>query len=744
MDPLLVAAIKARHPIVHLVTVTLPAYTIRWTDGGFVVWGANTYRAKDAIYGSLDSISEIVDGVGDDASPVTISILPPDLSSVAALTAADAQGGAVEIHLGAVNRTTGALIGEPYRLTLGELDQPTLRTDRRGRRLDYDIISADARGLEPNEEQRQSDAFHQSIWPGELHYEFQTDATQYIYWRDDEDKNAVNGTVPRGRGGAVPTEFNYDTDAGLPFPMGRVAVGGTINKRVSYDATNRYQSIFYTLAASGPITAWVADYFDDEATTFDATLNKATNGAHEGFMWLLKLPGTSPQAALTSPTGTGAGIPAPGWTADHKASGRAVAVWTGFENSKKTEFQGGVPKPLHVIQGLKGWDPSDAGSEIDDTSTWAYIDDGARWGLNWAIGRWEGPDGLGSYGTPYLSSLVGGIAAPFEAIDVDGFEAAADVADTHNWKVAAVPFSNEDKFDVLADLLMAAGAEPARKCGMVSCVSFAAAQTSVLTATERDTAGPVEAMIRPSRLDRRNTAVARFWSEDHRWEMTPIAPVTNPDWKTEDGGKRSTSYDFRYVPDADQAAILTYYRLADAREAVGNAIPFKPYMLQLQVGDCFNFDAPELLFEGKFKVRRREYDPATTVVKLTIRGETDAKHTDAYEQTGITPPPAVPTEPPPPYVEPPSEFAVTVDAGTVTVQYRNPNTTLHDFVNIYRAMDSTTFADAAVIDFYGGGAGELVAVEDTPTAGHDYSYWLVAVDVFGNEADPVGPETVTV
>jgi hypothetical protein len=39
--------------------------------------------------------------------------------------------------------------------------------------------------LEPNEERIQSDAFHQSVWPGELGYEHQTSAKRKVFWRAD-------------------------------------------------------------------------------------------------------------------------------------------------------------------------------------------------------------------------------------------------------------------------------------------------------------------------------------------------------------------------------------------------------------------------------------------------------------------------------------------------------------------------------------------------------------------------------
>ena len=62
------AALRAGWPIVHLVTVTLPGHTIRWTDAGFVKWGDDTWTARDETYGTLDEIGDITDGIDDDRS----------------------------------------------------------------------------------------------------------------------------------------------------------------------------------------------------------------------------------------------------------------------------------------------------------------------------------------------------------------------------------------------------------------------------------------------------------------------------------------------------------------------------------------------------------------------------------------------------------------------------------------------------------------------------------------------------
>lgn len=740
----LIAALVAGYPRAHLVTVVLPGGTIRWTDGGLVVWGSDTYSAHDATYGVLQAIGDITDGIDDDGSPVSLTILPPSLASLADLAAADAQGGRVTIHLTAVHPDTHVMQGDPYRLWIGELDQPRLSPGE-VRELEYDILPGEARGLEPNEEQRQTNAFHKLCWPDEKGQEYATDGPKIVRWRDDEPRNALG--LLRGRGGADksnPVEFTYEPEAPLVFPFGRCALSGEMRFRVGYGPTNRYNSYVATCGASGPIQALISVTFDDIDVTFDGD-DRSTDGEHTGFEWFSFLPGDQPSAALAGPTGPEAHSGQPdGWTSDHKLSGKPCFMWTGKENSKKDEFRGDFGKPLVTLDGLYGWDSRDVGADIADPTTWPGVIDGATAGLNWAIGRWEGSDG-GSpavYGAPYACVLVGGIGAPLDLIDADAFEAAADVADFLGWEVSAVPTSEEDKTDVLNDLLKAAGAWRSRKSGLISCVSFAEEKTSVLTVTARDCAKAPTVSLGPSRLDRRNTGIGKFRSADHRWEMTAIEAITDSAWVTEDGGRRSKGFSYRFVPDADQCAALVYYDLANEREPIGAEVEFFPWMLQVEAGECVDWEEPEYLLDGvKTMVRRRTYSPANGLVTMEVRSETDAKHAAAIGKTGTAPPATTPGEPVEPVGVPPTNWVVTDDGTTVTMGWRNPIDLGFDNTIRYRATGSTSFGAASSIGGAAGGLGESMSRTDTPGAG-THSYWITAI-VNGIESSPVGPETVT-
>lgn len=193
MDASLVTALQGAAPtLVHLVTVTLSAATVRWMDtggSGFVVWSGNTYSAEDATYGALGAIGAIEDGADGQATVCDLTILC-DSTAMALWIAPARQRSLVTVHLGAVTPTTGLLIGEPELLFRGELDQPRIAAGR-GQTLIFDCITEEARMLEPNEEQRLTDSFQKAVWPGDLGNEHMTDVEKKIYWRASDPNGAI-------------------------------------------------------------------------------------------------------------------------------------------------------------------------------------------------------------------------------------------------------------------------------------------------------------------------------------------------------------------------------------------------------------------------------------------------------------------------------------------------------------------------------------------------------------------------
>jgi hypothetical protein len=179
------------------IKIELPGYTLRLLDGaGTVVINGETYTGEDPNFGTLDVISDLSEEIGDGAPEITVTINPPTVSAVAVLSASNMQGAVAHLMAGAIDRTSGLVIGTPETLFLGEVDVPTIAIDDRGARtLEYSIVSGNERLFEVEEGQRASNGWHQSIWPGELGLEFMTGTDVNLYWGA---KPAAGSTAKKG------------------------------------------------------------------------------------------------------------------------------------------------------------------------------------------------------------------------------------------------------------------------------------------------------------------------------------------------------------------------------------------------------------------------------------------------------------------------------------------------------------------------------------------------------------------
>ncbi len=564
--------------------------------------------------------------------------------------------------------------------------------------------------------------------------------------------SAVMSALSPGVGAeGSPTRFRLDTDAGIPFAFGRVATAGIVAKRDSYGPTNRYQSVVATLAGAGPYQGNYTVRIDDETTTFGAG-GAAADGDHVDELWFTIKDGDQPDTALSSPSGLEGSASLPGWGSTNKMNGRAAFMMTCFENSKFTAYRGGFPKPLVEFDGKFGYDPREddtyPGGEgdcrLNDPTTWVYIDNPIIAALNWAIGMWEGDSGSSTYGVPYACSLVGGVGSSIDGIDVAAFVNAANVAEANGWTVSALPTTKDDKFQVMTALLQAGGAYPSRSAGRISCVTYGEVQASVVTVTAVDTAGPVEVNLGQSRLERINTALPRFWSADHRWQMTQLGPVTNSARVTEDGSiKRTRGIDFPYVGDGDQAAQLAYYAIADAREQVTGRVPFKPHMRQIAPGDCFTFSEPGFLLNGvKVKCLKRSIDPMTLKVMIEFRQETDAKHAAALAQTASGPGSVTPSGPPTDTVDPPTGESIAVSGDEVTIDWTNGIARF--FRTLILQSPTSDIADATQVASKGGDPGEAQTAVLKPGPGTWY-FWILSRSAPAEDySDPVSLGSVVV
>jgi hypothetical protein len=184
VDPVLTAAAAADSPFLFgALKIEFPGYTLCLLDGsGRLTFGGNTYVGEDPTFGTIDSIDQISERIGDEAPELRLTLNPPDAVAAAQLASATMQGSRVTIYFGAFDPTTNAPIGTPEVIFLGEIDVPTIEVREGSRTVEFTVVSVFERLFEINEGERASDGWHHSIWPGERGFEHVTGTVKNLYW----------------------------------------------------------------------------------------------------------------------------------------------------------------------------------------------------------------------------------------------------------------------------------------------------------------------------------------------------------------------------------------------------------------------------------------------------------------------------------------------------------------------------------------------------------------------------------
>jgi hypothetical protein len=430
---------------------------------------------------------------------------------------------------------------------------------------------------------------------------------------------------PKAAAGGPPEKWKADPFAGIPYVMGRTAVGGNIVYKAGHGANN----VFYTALTAlslGPIASIDTTYFDKVATTFSGT--NAT-GTYAGHVYQSTQLGACPEAAALTPPVSAP----PGWDSTCKLSGIAAAMTTfKYDSTSKTTFTS-VPTPVWLLHGVKVYDPrldstypggSGSCRPLDET-TYVYSDNPGLHALTWCLGRWQ--NGV----------RVAGIGAPIASLDVASFVECANLCDARTWALGGQVYTRPDTlWNSLQSMLQAGASKAVFYAGKISAIN-AAPRVSLATITSDDIIGDCTFSATQSRRDRINQVVPSYRSEAHDWQVTSGSPVVVPSYVTMDGDERTKEINYILVQNVNQAAQLAAYDIMDAREAGPGKVQLKPFYLNYRPGDCLTFN-PEAGASIKVEITGRDLDAGTSAVTLELRGETDAKHAFALGQTGTAPP----------------------------------------------------------------------------------------------------------
>lgn len=433
--------------------------------------------------------------------------------------------------------------------------------------------------------------------------------------------SSVTAKPPRVQGSV--SQLIIDPNAAQPYVMGEAYFAGVLRHRTGYGGTvdgveNPYLFDVVVYGGGGPY----------ESITPQIQF-AAVPAWYSGYLATDTQLGACPEAsALTGSYGTPSG-----WGASYKLSGQAAIAWNYKFDKKGKKFASGLPQTGALIEGAKVYDPrldstfpGGSGSHVlGDETTYTYSENPALHAGTYAYGRYQN------------GKRVLGIGLPADGIDWQVVAAWANVCDANGWTISGVAFEPGDKGQNLIDICAAGGGEPVP--GGTLSFRYHAPVVALDDLTEADIADEdMRVVAMQSYRDRINVVIPKYRSPDHNWEMVQAEPISDPDFVTEDGEERPIEWPFNFCKSADQAAQLAAYRLFDARELHPIELTCLPRMRSYRPGDCLHLDLPQLGLDTDAIILQREIDPASMKVKLTLIGETPAKHAWALGLTGDAPP----------------------------------------------------------------------------------------------------------
>ncbi len=450
---------------------------------------------------------------------------------------------------------------------------------------------------------------------------------------------AVAGTIaqvtakkPPARGS--PNLITIGANQPMPIVLGETYIGGNKVHEVGYggkigNVENPYKFEAIIQSGCGPVDSFTGLYADFNAVPLSGT---AATGYFAGFLYADRQLGARPESDALVPNWSGT----PDWTSAHKLSGyAAIGLSLKFDKDGKI-FASGEPQWGSTVRGVKHYDPrldstypGGSGTQrINDRSTWTYSANPGIVGLTYCYGWFDS------------GKKQGGIGMPIEGIDLARWVEFANVCDANAWTLGGVVYEPGSRWDNLKDICAAGGGEPYFDRHLLG-VNYSAPRVSLDTITRDDIAdeGLTVASGRTWR-ERLNTIVPKFRSGAHKWEYVPAADVAISEYITDDGEEKREEITWNLVQGRDQVAQLAAYELVNRREIGQIEVHCKPRLMRYTVGDMLSFDLPGTVVDNldAIIIRPPEIDPESGRVKLTMMGETTAKHDFALGRTSTAPP----------------------------------------------------------------------------------------------------------
>ncbi len=164
-----------------LVKIELPSHTILLCDGDFFNYAGDTYRSKDAIFGTIQGFESVEESVGDVVPAIIITLLPPTTSAVADISQPGNQTARVTFMVAEYDVDT-RVISSADVMFLGQVDQTVFTLGKATRKLTMSVVSVAERLFEGNIGNSLDSEFHKSVWPGETGHDNATGLSVSVAW----------------------------------------------------------------------------------------------------------------------------------------------------------------------------------------------------------------------------------------------------------------------------------------------------------------------------------------------------------------------------------------------------------------------------------------------------------------------------------------------------------------------------------------------------------------------------------
>jgi len=179
---------------IGLLKVELPTHTAYLTDGGFIVFGADTYTSNDSVLGTLASIEPMSEGVGDDIPALDLTFSPPNSIAITDLTNGAMQRGLISLWLAEYNVETGLVDGTPNLQFIGQIDQPAIRFTKTEYSISVSAVSQAEWFFERDIGNVLSSSFQKSIYPGDTGHDNATGLSIPIAWGTESPRTSGGGS----------------------------------------------------------------------------------------------------------------------------------------------------------------------------------------------------------------------------------------------------------------------------------------------------------------------------------------------------------------------------------------------------------------------------------------------------------------------------------------------------------------------------------------------------------------------